>query len=462
MTGKRLAPGDAGQLEQVRVVLFLPLYQGGTRPARSAERRASLQGWVMAPVRIGSLMASLYGQRARLDQVRIHDGINLADETLLFDYTQAGSQNSGAEQAEYLVLAGQTWAVSARSGGSAATPSGKDSSLVIALVGGGMTLLMAVLAWMLVTRRDRALALATEMTAELREVSDRLALILDTSPDAVVLNRWKDGIVTDVNLRFTTLTQFERDDLVGRHVTDIGLWADPQALQAYIRSVQTQGVCENFESEFRLKDGSLNVCLVSGKKFLIRGVPHLLSIARDISERKQIELRMEHMAQHDPLTALPNRALFFDRLKQEMGHARRDGTRLALMFIDLDRFKEVNDTHGHAVGDLLLQEVARRIGACLRQSDTVGRIGGDEFVVLLPLIKDDSDALGVALKIRQALDQTFELGQGISLHISCSNGIATFPEHGANELELSKNADAAMYLAKQDGGNRVGIYSPAP
>jgi diguanylate cyclase (GGDEF)-like protein/PAS domain S-box-containing protein len=265
-----------------------------------------------------------------------------------------------------------------------------------------------------------------------------------------------------VNLRFSTLTQFDREELVGHLVTDIGLWADPQAMRDFLRTVKSQGMCENFEASLQLKDGSQIVCLVSGKKFLIRGVPHLLSIARDISERKQIELRMEHMAQHDALTALPNRALFFDRLKQEMGHARRDGTRLALMFIDLDRFKEVNDTHGHAVGDLLLQEVATRISACLRQSDTVGRIGGDEFVVLLPLIKDDSDALGVALKIRQSLGQAFELGRGIRLQVSCSNGIATFPEHGANEVELSKNADAAMYLAKQRGRNRVEIFSPAP
>jgi diguanylate cyclase (GGDEF)-like protein len=170
---------------------------------------------------------------------------------------------------------------------------------------------------------------------------------------------------------------------------------------------------------------------------------------------------MEHMAQHDTLTELPNRALFFDRMQQELEHAKRDGTRLALMFIDLDHFKDVNDTWGHAVGDLLLQEVATRISACLRQSDTVGRIGGDEFVVLLPLIKGDSDVLGVAMKIRQALDQAFQLRDGLSLHISCSNGIATFPEHGSDEIELSKNADAAMYLAKQSGGNRVEIYSPA-
>ncbi len=463
MTDKRTDTAS-GDLSQVSVLLFLPLYQGGAIPPTLAARRDGLQGWVMAPVRISGLMASLYGQRALRNEVRVHDGVEMTPQSLMFGSTLAATTGTGdhSEATEYLVLAGQTWALSTRARSNGLSPSIKDSSLVIALGGGGMTLLMTLIAWMLVTRRERALALATDMTAELREVKDRLELILDTSPDGVVLSRWKGGIVTDVNLRFTSLTQFEREDIVGHLVTDIGLWSDPQALQKFIAIVRAKGECENFEAEFRLKDGSLVVCLVSGKKFLIGGVPHLLSIARDISERKQIELRMEHMAQHDPLTELPNRALFFDRLQQELEHAKRDGTRLALMFIDLDHFKDVNDTWGHAVGDLLLQKVATRISACLRQSDTVGRIGGDEFVVLLPLIRDDGDVLGVAMKIRQALDQVFNLRDDLSLHISCSNGIATFPEHGSDEIELSKNADAAMYLAKQSGGNRVEIYSPAP
>lgn len=462
MTNKRAPVPASADLSQVGVVLFLPLYQGGGYPSTLAQRRARLTGWVMAPVKMSHLMASLYGQHALRSEIRIHDGVRMSDASLMFDSTLDGQAPAagGPELTEYLVLAGQTWAVTARSAQTPATTSGKDSSTIIALGGGGMTLLMTLLAWVLVTRRERAETAATQMTAELREVNDRLELILNTSPDAVVLNRWKDGVMVDVNHRFCELTGFERDDLLGRQVSDVRLWVDPDAFEKYIDVVRDKGFCENFEATFRMKDGALIVCLISGKRLLIRGVDHVLSTARDISERKEIELRIAHMAQHDPLTGLPNRAMFHDRFQQALAHAKRDRTRLALMFIDLDRFKPVNDTWGHAVGDLLLKEVAVRMVECVRQSDTVGRIGGDEFVVLLPLIKDDNDALAVALKIRQALELPFAFPDGVTVQISCSSGIASYPEHGQDEIELSKNSDAAMYLAKERGRNRVEIFSP--
>jgi diguanylate cyclase (GGDEF)-like protein len=130
---------------------------------------------------------------------------------------------------------------------------------------------------------------------------------------------------------------------------------------------------------------------------------------------------------------------------------------MALMFLDLDGFKPVNDTFGHTVGDLLLQEAAHRMRECVRASDTVGRTGGDEFVVLLHRIEDEADALTVAEKIRQALCRPFELA-GQHLEISCSIGIAIYPEHGTDEKELSHSADSAMYCAKQEGRNRVRLF----
>lgn len=183
----------------------------------------------------------------------------------------------------------------------------------------------------------------------------------------------------------------------------------------------------------------------------------LLGVTRDISERKQAEKRITHLAQHDPLTDLPNRALFSDRLQQALALAQRDGERLALMFIDLDRFKPVNDTYGHAVGDLMLQEVARRMRECIRASDTVGRIGGDEFVVLLPKLAGESMAILVAEKLRSALAEPFVLA-GHTLHISSSIGIAMYPDQAQNELELSQYADLAMYDAKESGRNTVVVF----
>ena len=185
----------------------------------------------------------------------------------------------------------------------------------------------------------------------------------------------------------------------------------------------------------------------------------LCGISTDITERKEIEEHMRHMAQYDELTHLPNRALFNDRLRQAIAAAQRNKSRMALMFIDLDRFKPVNDTYGHGVGDLLLKDVATRIQSCLRESDTAARLGGDEFVVLLPAIESQKDASRVGEKILLALNQPFLLA-GHTLEISGSIGIAVFPEHGKVEKLLVKSADIAMYHAKKNGRNNVKMYQP--
>ncbi len=185
----------------------------------------------------------------------------------------------------------------------------------------------------------------------------------------------------------------------------------------------------------------------------------LCGISTDISERKDIEEHMQHMAQYDALTHLPNRALFNDRLHQAIAGALRNKAHLALMFIDLDKFKPVNDTYGHGVGDLLLKEVALRIQDCLRDSDTAARIGGDEFVILLPAIETEQDAIKVGEKIRHFLNQPFELA-GHTLKIGSSIGVAVYPEHGSDEKLLIKSADIAMYHAKKNGRNNVKIYQP--
>jgi len=167
-------------------------------------------------------------------------------------------------------------------------------------------------------------------------------------------------------------------------------------------------------------------------------------------ERKQMHQRLEHMAQYDQLTHLPNRQLFLDRLRMALSRARRDQGLLSLLFIDLDGFKQVNDTLGHAMGDLLLQRVAQRLQGCVRDSDTVARLGGDEFVVLL----EGGQALTVAEKILASFGQPFDL-DGVHLHVQPSIGIANHPDHGSEADHLLGHADAAMYLAKKSGGNRV-------
>ena len=182
---------------------------------------------------------------------------------------------------------------------------------------------------------------------------------------------------------------------------------------------------------------------------------HTICIVRDITERKQFEERIRHLANYDSLTGLPNRMLFYDRLSQAINLAQRNRYELALLYIDLDRFKLVNDTRGHDAGDLVLKGAADRIQAQVRESDTVARIGGDEFAIILPKIAGAQDAAIVAGKIIDTLCADFSLGSAGpgNVAIGASVGIAVFPRDGADMDTLFKAADAAMYKAKQAGNS---------
>ncbi|HOE42519.1 MAG TPA: GGDEF domain-containing protein, partial [Rhodoferax sp.] len=186
---------------------------------------------------------------------------------------------------------------------------------------------------------------------------------------------------------------------------------------------------------------------------MINGRERALRLAAAMTE----ELR--HMAQHDPLTDLPNRALFSDRLNHELARAKRQHGRFAMVFLDLDHFKPINDKFGHGVGDQVLRWVARQLQNSVRAADTVGRIGGDEFVVLMAQLSRSDSILALAEKLRQALDQPFVV-EGHELSISCCIGVAVYPEDGTDAITLTKGADDAMYRAKEEGGDCVRLCQP--
>jgi diguanylate cyclase (GGDEF)-like protein len=186
--------------------------------------------------------------------------------------------------------------------------------------------------------------------------------------------------------------------------------------------------------------------------YLLMGHDH------DIRELREIESRMRHLAQHDALTDLPNRALFNDRLGRALANARRENKRLALMFLDVNRFKSVNDNLGHGVGDAYLQELARRLTMSVREQDTAARLGGDEFVILLPVIHSPDDARTIADKVMTTLNRPVMI-QGSELRFYVSVGIACYPEDGSTAEALQQAADRSMYCAKSAGDNEVRLHS---
>lgn len=203
-----------------------------------------------------------------------------------------------------------------------------------------------------------------------------------------------------------------------------------------------------FEWEHQRLDGQPFAADVLLTRMEVGEEVFLQATVRDISERKQTEKKLQQLAHNDTLTGLPNRALFRDRLEHGLALAQRHKQGLAVLFLDLDHFKEINDTLGHDMGDVLLRETASRLLACVRKSDTVARMGGDEFTVILTGTKTPEYAEQVAKKILKALQEPFELN-GTLRNVGCSIGIARYPEHGADSETLLKNADAAMYHAKK-------------
>jgi len=285
-------------------------------------------------------------------------------------------------------------------------------------------------------------------------------LLLDHATDPI-FSFSPDGRYAYVNKAFADGIHGQTmETIIGRTIWDVFPKDEADKRFAIVRWVFENAETKQIEVRVPRPDGD-QYYLTSVKPVLDENgkVATVICISKNITERKVMEERLQHMAQYDHLTDVPNRSLFDDRLQNAIAQAKRDDLRLALMALDLDRFKAINDTYGHQIGDRLLQAVAQRIRNCLRESDTVGRIGGDEFVILLPHIDVEFDALGVADKISASLNRPFELPDCTSvLQISSSIGIAIYPEHGSNPNELARHADHALYASKAGGRNQTSLY----
>ena len=285
------------------------------------------------------------------------------------------------------------------------------------------------------------------------------AQVFENSRDAIVLTDRGRRVIA-LNRAFTDITGFSPQDMLGKPVS---LYRSGVHDESFYREVWAQvDASDHWEGESwgRKQDGALFPCWtsISAIRDSAGRVSNYMGTVTDITERKKTEEHTRHLAEHDFLTDLPNRVLLLDRLRLALAAARRNHALLAVLFVDLDRFKMVNDTLGHSVGDRLLKEVASRLVHCVREADTVSRQGGDEFIIVLSDVAGPEGAAHAADSVLHALEQEFVLGEHIA-HVSGSIGIAMFPADGDEIDTLLKNADIAMYHAKQEGRNGYQFFS---
>ena len=300
-----------------------------------------------------------------------------------------------------------------------------------------------------------------EMRERTRAETDlRLAhKVFDNTSEAIMLTD-PQGVIVDINPAFTIITGYTREEAVGENPRKFKSGCHNDGFYAEMwRAIAETGSWQG-EVWDRRKSGD-----IYPKRLAINAVydadgriEHYIGIFTDISETKDSEQKLQRLAYFDPLTKLPNRVLFRERLEHEVLTARRHGQKVGLCFIDLDRFKHVNDTLGHSAGDELLQRVAERLLGCVRANDTVARMGGDEFTMILTDIDDEESVARVARKVLMGLQQQMEI-KGHEIYVGASIGIAIYPDNGGDFETLTKNADLAMYRAKERGRGNAAFYS---
>jgi diguanylate cyclase (GGDEF)-like protein/PAS domain S-box-containing protein len=295
------------------------------------------------------------------------------------------------------------------------------------------------------------------------EAKSRLAATMFESTHEGVMITDANGRILTVNQAFTRVTGYEEEDAVGQSPSLLRSGRhDPDFYAAIWRAIDEAG---HWQGEIwnRRKTGEVypELLSISAVQDQHGKVCNYVGVFTDISQIKESEAKLEHLAHYDPLTELPNRLLLSSRLQHAIDQAQRQGDRVAILFLDLDRFKNVNDSLGHQAGDELLQAVTKRLVHRLRVEDTLARLGGDEFVVLLERLHEPRDAAMVARTMLDALAEPFTLSRGHEVYIGASIGISLYPDDGDNVARLIQHADVAMYQSKDQGRNAYGFYTQA-
>jgi diguanylate cyclase (GGDEF)-like protein/PAS domain S-box-containing protein len=445
------------------VVVTRPLYRKGTDISTTAARWAALYGWVDETLPIDRVVASGVLPEGLPMDVSIHDAAVPGDKGLIYAHSSgdmdspAGWMHIARIQSQYsttLVLGGRTWTLEFSE-----PPVVSWIALLLALAGVLVSVPVALLVLNLGLTRTRALRHADTMSESLREQEQLLSSITGNISDGIYRSTPDKGMIYANEALARMFGYPTAADLIS--VAGPILYANPRRRQELTQLLDDRGGYRNEEVEYQRKDGSRFYAVNSATTVKdAEGKPlYFDGVISDITERKRAEAQVYQLAHYDSLTGLPNRALLRDRLVQAIYDARRRDARLAVLFLDLDRFKTVNDSLGHETGDKLLKSVSMRLRENMRDSDTISRQGGDEFLLILRDVADPPSAARVAEKLLEALARPHIIGE-YELHVTPSIGISLYPDDARDIDGLIRNADAAMYHAKERGRFNYQFFTP--
>jgi diguanylate cyclase (GGDEF)-like protein/PAS domain S-box-containing protein len=475
ITGKIKLMQETNKNIQAGCLMFMPVYKNGVPHDTLAERRANIIGWVASAFRMDDLMHGILGKRSADLDIEIYDGAEMSDRTLMYDddknMSGGAKPDSRFQSINRVEIAGHPWTMMVDSLPSFEAQLDMGKSRFIGYAGICTGILLALLTWLLMRGRTQALQLVVR--------AQESRAMIENSPDTVA--RYDcDCCRIYVNPALGAMDEDGVAALLGKKPSEYPGGQNFENYETKIKEVIATGENTQFELKWLSKDGRefYNHIRLTAERDSSGRVTSVLGVGRDITELndsradlKRANVQLENMnvllqslATSDPLTHLPNRRLLLDRLKQALASSARSGREGALLFIDLDNFKTLNDTLGHDIGDILLQQVARRLESCIREGDTVARLGGDEFVVMLEgLSEKDLEAAAqteaVGEQILASLNRPYMLDTH-ECHNSPSIGATLFSDHQQSIEELLKQADIAMYQAKKDGRNTLRFFDP--
>ena len=464
---------------QVGTLLYAPIYAGEQGFRSPHDRWERLRGWAYMPMRMGDLVASVLDTVSNPDRsdatVQLFDGDRPLKQKLLYEshgfvgcgddalsaVTPAAACNQQLQATSWvpLRLANRTWLLGVRF--DQPGPGAGRDLLLSALLGLSLSALAALLTARLVANH---LALRQGLERETQAARERAlaAAVFDTTPVGIVVTD-PNGVIVRVNQAFTAITGYSQLEARGHKANLLRSGRHDNAFYedmwtSIVQRGHWSGEIWNRHRNGTIRRHELNITAVlDGQEQIV----YFVGLLRDVTDRYAQERRMRHLATHDPLTGLANRTLLMEELQRALALARRKGERVALLFLDLNGFKAVNDRHGHSIGDALLKGVAQRLQRQVRASDLLCRQGGDEFVLMIGEAPDDDCLRELVVKLLNSVEAPYpELPEDV--RISASVGVARWPDHAEDADGLLNAADNAMYAAKQHAGEHPAIAMAEP